>query len=212
MAKHRDLLILKYQDFGSETSRFFTELNENSELRNLFFTNPSLVLRTKLPSLSSIDVGDQQDELANRVLFSALSNERFTTFLEEYQAKKNKALARYLESPEDEQAASELDERTIKVEFAEALLDFGDKELLSNMLGRSGSASQSDRQLAGVAIYIVLFVVIAAVHAVFALGTSGDLAPTAAARLPIPAPELRKIADQLVAAARQAREAGDLTP
>ena len=121
-------------------------------------------------------------------------------------------MERYLKSPEDEQATGELDERTIKVEFAEALLEFGDKELLSNILGTSSSTFQPVGSLGWFAIYIVLIAVVFVIHGVVKLGTSGDFAPTASGKLPIPASELRKIADQLVAAARQARQAGDLTP
>ena len=163
MTKTQDLLILKYQDFHAETSGFFKELNKNPDLRSLFFTNPSLVLRTKLPSLSSINIGDQQDELANRVLFSALSNESFMTFLTEYQQKKNKALKRFLKSPGDELAARELDERTIRLELAEALLKHGDKELLSNLVGSPSMAKSPGARLALVnttviAIWIILIV------------------------------------------------------
>lgn len=212
MAKPGDLLLLKDKDFRSEVLIFFKDLNKDQELRSLFFTNPSLVLRTRLPSLGSIDVSDQQDELANRVLFSVLSNDRFKTFLKDYQQKKNKALARFLKSPGDEKAASALDERTIKTEFAEALLEFGDKELLFNIIGRSSSITQPGGSLGWFAIFVVVFLVAAAVHAVLALGTSGDFAPTAPGKLLISASELRKIAHQLVAAAMKAREAGDLTP
>lgn len=208
MAKPRDLLVLKYQDFQGETSGFFKELNKDADLRSLFFTNPSLVLRTKLPSLRSIDVSDQQDELANRVLFSVLSNERFMTFLKEYQSKKNQALKRFIKSSGDKQAAKELDERTIKMEFAEAMLKFGDKELMSNILGRSSSVTQPGGALGWFVIFVVVIIVVAAVEAVVALGTSGDFAPTSPGKLPISASELRKIASQLVVAAKQAREGG----
>jgi uncharacterized protein YneF (UPF0154 family) len=211
MTTPRDLLILKHQDFRTEVSGFFKELNKDSALRNLFFTNPSLVLRTKLPSLSDINISEQQDELANKVLFSALSNEKFMTFLQEYQERKNEAIERFLKSPEDKRAAAELDERTMRAEVAEALLEFGDKELFANILRGGGSATQ--RAGAPVLVSIVVLVVNIAViagihliiHTVVKLGMAGfEENP------PISAAAMRKIANQLVAAARQAREAGDL--
>jgi hypothetical protein len=72
-----------------------------------------------------------------------LSNDEFKTFLKEYQKKKNKAVERFLKSPEDTQAAAELDERTRRLELAEAMLKFGDKELLFNIAGQSISINQA---------------------------------------------------------------------
>jgi len=212
MASPRDLLILRHQDFRSDVSSFFKDLNEDRDLRNLFFTNPSLVLRSKFPSLSPMNITDDQDQLANRILFSALSNEKFMGFLKQYQKKKNEALARLLKAPDDEEAATALDERTIRMEFAEALLEFGDKELLSNLLGRSDSITQAGRSLGWFLIFILVFIVIVVVHTIFVLGTSHDFAPTFAGKIPISAAELRKLSAQLVAAAKQARDAGELTP
>src|SRR5436305_4703409 len=117
MVKPQELLILKYKDFRSDVSRFFVELNEEPGLRDLFFKNPSLVIRTRLPSLGRADI-DGQDEVTNRLLFSALSNDKFVAFLKLYQEKKNDALTRYLKSPGDEQAASEFDDVKIRGEFA----------------------------------------------------------------------------------------------
>lgn len=216
MDKTRNLLILKYKDFHNETSKFFKELNKEPELRSLFFTNPSLVLRTKLPSLSNIDISDQQNDLANKVLFSALSNERFMKFLTDYQQKKNKALKRLLKSPKDKQAALELDERTVRMEFAEAMLEFADKELVSNLLG-SGSIAKgvgNPPVLVSYAILVTWVVFILGIHVIIhtvvRLALIGNSELTATGKTPIPASELRKIAEQLVAAAKQARETGDL--
>src|SRR5258708_20571254 len=134
MANLQDLLVLKYQNFRGEVSRFFVELNNSPALRRQFFKNPTLSLQTKIPSLRDIKLSNQQEDLANRILFSALSNEEFLNFLRTYREKKIEAITRYLNSPDDKQAANELDERTIKAEFAAALLEFGDKELLSIIL------------------------------------------------------------------------------
>jgi hypothetical protein len=212
MAKARDLLILKHQDFRDEVSGFFKELNKDSNLRSLFFTNPSLVLRTKLPSLGNVNISEQQDDLANRVLFSVLSNDEFKTFLREYQKKKTKAVERFLKSPQDKKAAAELEERTIRLELAEAMLKFGDKELLSNIAGQNMSLNQGLLSVTVIfVIYLLAIAVILVVHTIVFFGTSGDFAPNFRGRLPIPASALRRIADQLVDAARQAREAGNLT-
>jgi hypothetical protein len=209
MAKPRELLILKYKDFRSDVSRFYVELNEDPALRSLFFENPTMVLRTRLPSLGRADLDGQHDELANKLLFSALSNERFVTFMKEYQEKKNEALSRYLESPDDERAASEFDEHKLRGEVAEALLAFGDKELLSRIIGRSGPTSLPSGSQ-GWFIVVVFIAIALAVAMTGVVGPiSGDL-QLADSKLPIPASELRKIADQLVVAARQAREAGEL--
>jgi hypothetical protein len=212
MARSRDLLILKNQDLRDEVSGFFKALNTDESLRRVFFDNPSLVLRTRLQSLRGVDLTDQQDAQANRILFSVLSNDKFRAFLQEYQQRKTDALERLVASPGDKKAMLALDEQTIRREFAEALLRFGDTELLSNLLGRSNPTSPSGESLAWIVIFVVVFVAVAAVHAVLALGTGGDFAPTIRGRLPISASELRKIADQLVATARQARDAGELIP
>jgi len=211
MANPASLLILKHDDLRSEVSGFFKELNKNSALANLFFANPSLVLRTKLPSLSNIQVGEQHDAVANKVLFSVLSNDKFKGFLKDYQEKKNKAIARFLKSPKDKRAAAELDEQTIRGEIAEALLKFGDKDLVANLLGRGGAFNPHTNIFTAVFFEILVAVVAVAVHAVLFLGTSGDFAPTSPGQLPVSAQALRKIANQLVTVANEARTAGELT-
>jgi hypothetical protein len=211
MPKPRDLLILKYDDFQRDTAHFFVELHKDEAVRDLLFSNPSLVLRTKFPSLSNVSVSDHQDEVANKILYSVLTNEQFKNFLREYQQKKSAAVARLLEAPDDKEAANALDERTVRLEIAEALLQFGDKELVSNLFDSSG-AIRGGVVVSWwlIVIAVIIIAVAAAVHTLLALGTSGDFAPTARGRPPIPASALRKIADQLVAAARKARDSGQL--
>jgi hypothetical protein len=209
MARSDELLVLKYQDFRSEAAKFFKELNRDPALRSLFFKNPSLVLNTKLPSLAGLRITDLQHDVANRLLYSVLSNDKFKEFLRSYQKRKNDALARLLKNPDDKEAANELDERAIKAEFAEAFLKFGDKELLHNIF----SSNQRGGGTVAWSPFAIAFLVLAvavAVHAVLFLGTSGDFAPTSTGRLPIPAADLKKIADQLVATAMEVRAADGL--
>jgi hypothetical protein len=218
MTKPRDLLVLKYGDFRREASHLFEALNRDPRLRHLFFTNPALVLKTKLPSLAGAGIDDQQDEIANRILFSVLTNDRFLDFLNEFQERKTKALSQFLDDPNDRQAASELDDHKIRSEFIEALLKFGDKELMSNML-----LSASGPQIAGsygyiiytylgiLITYIVVIGIDVIVHTVVKLGIAGEVVSTSPEGFPISASELRKITDQLVASAKKARDAGSLT-
>jgi hypothetical protein len=208
MAKTRDLLILKAPELRAEVSRFFSELNKEPDLRNLFFRNPSLVLRARLQSLSNVDVGAPEDRLANNLLFSALSNDKFMAFLRDYQARKASALERYLQSPEDPQNAKEFDEKTVRGDFANALLEFGDKELLSSILATTSSSAQSAPVPAFFEIFVVVFVVAALFVTVIPFGMDRDLTSAERGNLPISASDLRMIAEQLIAAARQFREAG----
>jgi len=212
MVTTRELLILKHDDLRSEVSTFFKALNKDSALRNLFFTNPILVLRTKLPSLRGIEASDEIDSLANKVLFAALSNEKFLTFLEKFQARKNEALKRLQTSPKDKRASAELDDRAMTAELAEALINFGDKELLSNLLSASSVGRRAappvliTRTILLVEAVVVLGIEVV-VHTVVRIGITGDLGP----KPPISAQALRKIANELVTTAKQARAAGDLS-
>jgi hypothetical protein len=209
MSVARELLILKYENFQTDLPVFFKTLKYDKEVQKLFFTNPSLVLRTKLPSLGTRDFDIQHDAAANRILFSVLSNDRFMEFLSDYQVKKVNAMKRLIKSPGDRKAALELNEKTIRLQFADAMLKYGDKEILSNIFGVNMSSAQLKNTLNFFVIFILIIIVIVIIHALVFLGTSGDLLPTRA-KAPISAAELRKIANQLIAAAKAARESGKL--
>ena len=213
MAKLRDLLVLKYGDFREDVAGFFVSLNNDPELRRLFFENPTLVIRTKLRSLSNVDLTSQQDERANRMVFSALSNERFMSFLAEYQRRKADAIRRYLRSPADEEAAAELDERQIRREFAQALLEYGDRELLYNIVG-AGSVFEDDDHNGHIYTLIYQIVFVYEGYYVFdhyfTFMIEFLLLGEPTEPWPVSAGELRQIAEQLAATARRKRSDGEL--
>ena len=209
MAEVSELLVIKNKHIHKEVSSLFNDLSEDDRLQKIFFQNPSLILRTHFPSLGQAQATPDNDSVANRVLFSVLSNAEFLEFLKEYQKKKSAAISAFLSDPNDREALKALDTKTIRLDFADALLKYGDRELVANLFysdpdGRPGTT------VGWWLIVVVVFLVAAAIHAVLALGTSGDFAPTRSGRLPISASELRKISDQLVAAAKDARTSGRL--
>lgn len=219
MAKPHELLLLKYHDLRNEVAHLFEVLNSDQSLRELFFTNPILVIRTKLPSLSPIDLNNQQDEVANRILFSVLTNNRFIDFLNGHQKKKRRLLDQLLRDPGNERIIRQFDERAMKAEFAAALLKFGDKELISNLLGSTLPPTPTPPTLIIFHTILLLEVaVLISVHVLvqivvkLAIGTAGEAIPRTLGDVPISASELRRITDQLLATAQKMRENGGLTP
>lgn len=208
MANTRELLLLRHQDLRVEVAALFASLGKDRSLSAAFFSNPAMVLRAKLPSLAAVGMTAEQDQLANRMLFSVLTNDEFKAFLKDFQKRKSSAVAKLVKDPSDVEAAAQLDENALKSEFAEAILKFGDKELVANLLGTSAALGPGTG-MGWFAVYVVLIVVVAAVHALVMLGTTHDVAPTFG-KIPISAAEIRRISEQLVAAARTARQQGGL--
>jgi hypothetical protein len=213
VAKLKDLLVLKYPDFRNDVANFFRELNDDSDLQRLFFENPTLVMRTKLRSLGNVDLDSQQDERANKLLFSALSNERFMSFLAQYQRRKVEAVRAYLRAPGDREAAAELDQRRIKREIAQALLEFGDAELVYNLIGVDFALDDDDHNGH---IYFLVYQIMFIFESTFLI-TQIQIVIMESLLIGEPDPEfsirpseLRRIAEQLAAVARRKRADGEL--
>ncbi|HEX9963502.1 MAG TPA: hypothetical protein VGB04_00790 [Allosphingosinicella sp.] len=96
------------------TKQLFSDL-ESPQARTDFLTNP---LR-RIAALYDLPVQEQKEASATRVLFSMLANDRFRTWLESYPSHEN---------------GKPVERSKFARDFAQALLDYGDDELIGNLL------------------------------------------------------------------------------
>jgi hypothetical protein len=184
---------LEYPEFAERLGSFLQRLNNDPALLQTFARDPSGVLSPSVfpddpqPALSTINRG-------NRLLFSLLSNERFMTWSEQYTERLSaSAVERFPDLDADEAArafAATLSPDEVYQEIVDAMVQFVDRELLAallvvdpddvdSLLGREAARAPSP-VYGWVVVLVLLFVVVAAVHAVVALGTSGDVIRTGA--------------------------------
>jgi len=184
-------LILEFPEFAERLSGFLQRLDNEPALLQAFARDPSGILSTSVfpgdpePTLTAINRG-------NRLLFSLLSNERFMTWSEQYMERSSaSALDRFPELDPDEAArafAATLSPDEVYQEVVDAMVQFVDRELLAallvvdpedvnSLLGREAVAARTP-VYGWIAVYVILLVVVAAVHAVAVLGTSGDVIRT----------------------------------
>lgn len=181
-------LILEWPEFSGRLGEFLQRLEDEPSLLHSFARDPSSVLAAcvfpndALPALTLINRG-------NRLLFALLSNERFMSWSEGYTAQLSRAaVERFPDLDPDKAAvayAATLSPDDTYEAVVDAALRFVDKEMLAALL-----VIESDDvdKLAGpvdpkspnpafgwVAVLVLVFVVVAAVHAVLFLGSSGDV-------------------------------------
>ena len=81
-----DYLDVKGISLRNRISGLFDELAKNPKLAQVFIRNPILVLQSKvLPEVPLLD--EETLNASNQFLFSVLSNDKFTKWLENYQTK-----------------------------------------------------------------------------------------------------------------------------
>lgn len=183
-------LILEFPDFSVRLSQLFQRLDRDPALLRLFAQDPSGVVSRIVfpdepePALTAINSG-------NRLLFSLLSNKGFMNWAREYTDRMNQAaVASYPDLNSDDAAlayAATISTDEVYEDVVEAALQFADREMLTSLLAidsedadtllasRTGLSSPTTNW-SPVAVLVLVFVVVVAVHAVLALGTSGDVA------------------------------------
>lgn len=119
-----DYLHVKGIDLRQRISDLFDELEKNRELAQVFIRNPILVLQSKiLPEFVQLD--EETLNATNQFLFSVLSNDKFTKWLENYQTK--------LVDQYNSTAKLPTKKKLIE-EFAKGLIKNGDPKILSDLL------------------------------------------------------------------------------
>jgi hypothetical protein len=121
----QDLLVLDYPDFNRRVGSFFREVEESATLRNEFLADPTGVLQARVfTGLPEIGTGELNQ--ANRFLFSLLSNKEFMDWAAQWQRDHPEAAA----GEAGEQWSFRYDKTQLYRELTEAIVRFGDKEML----------------------------------------------------------------------------------
>lgn len=190
-------LILRNDELAAKTGAFHKELKGSPRLQSEFINNPSKVVAQRfLPPNTATEISSQRLNNANRVLFSIISNERFRTWAEEYQASLKKT--------------GRIDKSQIVKDFSAAVIRYGDAALVQGIVeeGTLKSAQSSDG--GGVLIAVDLLaiawgVVIIAFAAIILLGYPGGVPQT------LTAVEIRAIVDKMTIKAHEMGRSGALT-
>jgi hypothetical protein len=105
-------LVLKRKDLRQNTAALFEELAKDQNARDEFIRNPTgqLVSRVTKQTLPAQQISD-----ANRILFAIMANDEFREWLDNYQTPRS---------------TKKVTEAQFSRDFAEALLKFGDSDLL----------------------------------------------------------------------------------
>ena len=119
-----DYLDVKGISLRNRISSLFDELAKDPKLAQVFIRNPILVLQSKvLPEVQLLD--EETLNASNQFLFSVLSNDKFTKWLENYQTK---LIAQY------NRTAKLPSKKKLLQEFAKGLIKNGDPKILSDLL------------------------------------------------------------------------------
>jgi len=197
--KHKLLLKISRPEISSGLKKLLELLEEDVEIRKKFIFDPAGVIAISFSdSLGKLSI-DKIDE-ANRLIFSILSNDQFRSWAEEYNEEMSKTFS--LRDPDC------LDKRKIRKDLAEAILKYGDPDLIDALLGpreRSEALTTIDIQSrADTVVYVETAVAAIAVAIVIVLVTAVDATPRAPdleknMRISkLSAPDLRAISEQLI--------------
>lgn len=119
-----DYLTVKGVSLRKRVSDLFDELEKNPELAQVFVRNPILVLQTKI--LPELGVSDADSiNAANQFLYSALSNDKFMEWLENY---RTEIINQYNET------GKRPSKKEVLQQFAKGLIENGDPKILSDLL------------------------------------------------------------------------------
>ena len=111
----RQRLELPIEELQARTKQLFAELDEDPVARSEFLSNPV----GRIAALYGVKAEQQAEAAGTRVLFAMLANDRFRTWLEAYPA---------------ERGGKPVDQKQFASDFAQALLDYGDRDIVDNLL------------------------------------------------------------------------------
>jgi hypothetical protein len=128
-----DYLTVKGVSLRKRVSDLFDELEKNPELAQVFVRNPILVLQMKI--LPELGVSDEDSiNAANQFLYSALANDKFMEWLEDY---RTEIINQYNET------GKRPSKKEVLQQFAKGLIENGDPKILSDLLKISPKTIES---------------------------------------------------------------------
>lgn len=114
-------LVIKLKDLNKKTATLFEHLERDKALHAKFVSNPTGHL---VGEVLGYELPEQQVSDANRLLFATLANDKFLAWLDGYEAHPKDGV-----TPSDKFAK----------DFADAVLKFGDSDLLLALLRQSAN-------------------------------------------------------------------------
>jgi hypothetical protein len=130
------LLVLKHDDLARRLQDLYGQLSESRSFREYFVKDPSSLIASTVFS-GYRDVSAARINQANRLLFSLLSNARFMEWSEEFQNRVLEEAQEIVNLADPVETAALLsalvDKNRLYREIADAMLEFGDKELIFSL-------------------------------------------------------------------------------
>lgn len=201
-------LLLYHEDFRRKTIALFEALNSDPQIRQAFIDNPteSIALMVLPPEFH--DIAPQRVSAANRLLFSALANERFLSWAAEYQ--------RNLIAELRASGQTKADMNKIAQDVAQAILDHGDRAIVLSLLSQERNIAGREASAPPQSVAVLIDDVAIGVHVylIFKFITYVDflvvLDPQEDFDVRLNPAQLRAISEQAVENARRLSESGDL--
>jgi hypothetical protein len=117
---------LKLKPFRGRAAEILKELSDKNTLEDEFLTDPAGFLSTRLHGDAARHVSRARLNSANRLLFSVMSNEKFVAWLSRYQ---EECLSQF-----DADEFAVIDKGKVRADFAKALAEFGDADIIEATL------------------------------------------------------------------------------
>lgn len=194
-------LVLRVSGLRGRISRLFDELGHNQGLRHTFIDQPMTVMLQRVFPDRAGKVPAQEISRANRFLFSVLANDQFRVWADGYQSDLLAEMTRTGTRPED------LDRMRILTDTANAMMEFGDADIVRPLLESSASL-EADQEQDIIAVETAIVVVFVAVLTVFI--SQIDVTPVISPEdgpvaTSMSTSDIRNLADQLVRQAEQVK-------
>jgi hypothetical protein len=204
-----DYLIANGVSLRKRVSELFDQLEQDRELAKVFIQNPTVVLQSKIfPEFPATD--EESVSAANQLLFSVLTNEKFTKWTEKYQ---KSLMDRY------NKTGKIPDKKELLQGLARGIIEHGDPKILTDLLELSQTSTTPTEAFgfrhvwyyveyyAWAYIYIFFIFLYA-----FANADKISLFDEKQHLVMISPKELRSLAEQMVKYAKQMREHKEKTP
>ncbi|HME45437.1 MAG TPA: hypothetical protein VKF36_20260 [Syntrophorhabdales bacterium] len=204
-----DYLIANGVSLRKRVSELFDQLEQDRELAKVFIQNPTVVLQSKIfPEFPATD--EESVSAANQLLFSVLTNEKFTKWTEKYQ---KSLMDRY------NKTGKIPDKKELLQGLARGIIEHGDPKILTDLLELSQTSTTPTEAFgfrhvwyyveyyAWAYIYIFFIFLYA-----FANADKISLFDEKQHMVMISPKELRSLAEQMVKYAKQMRERKEKTP
>ncbi|MFH9871607.1 hypothetical protein ACH4NT_36720 [Streptomyces lydicus] len=178
-----DLLILRAADLDARLTALGDKLVSDRSFRELYVNDPArVILKSVFPDQS---VPAAEVNRGNRLLYALLSNERFTTWAQQYSTELVQKANEVTRESNPEKALREYlavtDRENIHREVAMAVAEFADPELIAALTWRPDPESIGVTRVADVAVDIEVLIYAVAVAAVFAVAVAAVFAAAAVA-------------------------------